>query len=153
MILYIAQRGKNGRIRFASLTASSRLHTLMIPLPPPGTVIYADPPYVNTTGFGMTGKFNPYEFWLWGRRMQEYGCLVFVSEQMAPPDWVPAASFRRGRKGFAGGLSDHLFVHESSPMGRDVVRPVAAVVTRGDERDQCAEAIKKLVLPRGLDSR
>ena len=44
---------------------------------PKGAIIYADPPYVNTTGYSL-GKFDSEEFW-------EY--MVLISEQTAPNDF------------------------------------------------------------------
>jgi DNA adenine methylase len=54
---------------------------------PQGAVIYADPPYNNTTGYSG-GKFDTAEFWLYMRLLAETGHMVFVSEQEAPPEWV-----------------------------------------------------------------
>lgn len=52
---------------------------------PPNSVIYADPPYNNTTGY--TGdKFDTTEFWIAMRLLADLGHTVFVSEQEAPPD-------------------------------------------------------------------
>lgn len=52
---------------------------------PPGAVIYADPPYTNTTGY--TGEpFDTAEFWRAMRLLADTGHTVFVSEQEAPPD-------------------------------------------------------------------
>lgn len=52
---------------------------------PPGSVIYADPPYNNTTGY--TGdKFDTAEFWRAMRLLADTGHTVFVSEQEAPAD-------------------------------------------------------------------
>ena len=52
---------------------------------PPNSVIYADPPYTNTTGY--TGdKFDTTEFWIAMRLLADLGHTVFVSEQEAPPD-------------------------------------------------------------------
>ena len=52
---------------------------------PNNSIVYADPPYNNTTGYGKD-KFNSDEFW-------EYMCVisknnkVFISEQTAPNDF------------------------------------------------------------------
>lgn len=51
---------------------------------PPGSVIYADPPYNNTTGYGGE-KFDTIEFWIAMQLLADTGHTVFVSEQEAPP--------------------------------------------------------------------
>lgn len=59
---------------------------------PPGAVVYADPPYDNTTGYNTTGynneKFNSTEFWQAMRLLADTGHTVYISEQTAPPDFV-----------------------------------------------------------------
>lgn len=51
---------------------------------PPGAVIYADPPYNNTTGYSGE-RFDSSEFWRAMRLLADTGHTVFVSEQEAPP--------------------------------------------------------------------
>lgn len=51
---------------------------------PPGSVIYADPPYNNTTGYGGE-KFDTIEFWIAMQLLADTGHTGFVSEQEAPP--------------------------------------------------------------------
>lgn len=53
---------------------------------PQGCVIYADPPYDNTTGYGRE-KFNSQEFWEYARETSKTH-LMFISEQTAPDDFV-----------------------------------------------------------------
>lgn len=53
---------------------------------PQGAVVYADPPYNNTTGYGE--KFNTEEFWMYMRLLAETGHTVFISELEAPEDFV-----------------------------------------------------------------
>lgn len=53
---------------------------------PKDCVIYADPPYNNTTGYGKE-KFNSEEFWKYARNTSKEH-LMFVSEQTAPDDFV-----------------------------------------------------------------
>lgn len=53
---------------------------------PENCIIYADPPYNNTTGYGKT-KFNSDEFWQYARKVSE-SHLMFISEQTAPDDFV-----------------------------------------------------------------
>ena len=54
---------------------------------PQGAVIYADPPYNNTTGYGG-GKFDTEEFWMYMRLLAETGHTVFISVLEAPKDFV-----------------------------------------------------------------
>ena len=52
---------------------------------PPKSVIYADPPYCNTTSYSGE-KFDTEEFWNEMRRLSNDGHTIFVSEQEAPDD-------------------------------------------------------------------
>ena len=54
---------------------------------PNGCVVYADPPYDNTTGYGKE-KFNSEEFWEYMRKISKEH-IVFISEQTAPDDFIP----------------------------------------------------------------
>ena len=53
---------------------------------PDGCVIYADPPYANTTMYSGE-KFNSDEFWDYARSVSKHH-LMFISEQSAPDDFV-----------------------------------------------------------------
>ena len=52
---------------------------------PNNSIIYADPPYDNTTGYGKD-KFNSNEFWEYMRVISKNN-KVFISEQTAPNDF------------------------------------------------------------------
>lgn len=52
---------------------------------PNGSVVYADPPYANTTGYS-TGAFNTDEFWNYMREISKNN-MVFISEENAPDDF------------------------------------------------------------------
>lgn len=52
---------------------------------PNNSIIYADPPYNNTTGYGKD-KFNSDEFWEYMRIISKNN-KVFISEQTAPSDF------------------------------------------------------------------
>ena len=52
---------------------------------PHGSVIYADPPYQSTTGYGNT-KFDSGAFWEY-MRFLSVNNQVFISEQSAPSDF------------------------------------------------------------------
>lgn len=53
---------------------------------PKDCIVYADPPYDNTTGYGKE-KFNSEEFWDYAREISKEH-LMFISEQKAPEDFV-----------------------------------------------------------------
>lgn len=52
---------------------------------PDGSVVYCDPPYIDTTKY-TTGNFNHKEFWEYMRELSQR-CTVFISEQTAPEDF------------------------------------------------------------------
>ena len=54
---------------------------------PDNSVVYADPPYYNTTKY-KTGDFNYEEFWEYMRYISKNN-TVFISEQIAPSDFIP----------------------------------------------------------------
>lgn len=56
---------------------------------PPGTVLYCDPPYAGTTGYGAVPKFDHTSFWSWANGHRRADVKVFVSEYVAPEDWRP----------------------------------------------------------------
>lgn len=53
---------------------------------PQGAIVYADPPYDNTTGYSL-GNFDSNEFWSYVRKLSETN-IVLVSEEKAPDDFV-----------------------------------------------------------------
>lgn len=53
---------------------------------PCGSIVYADPPYDGTTGYGSV-KFDKSEFWDYMRKISKYND-VYISEQNAPEDFV-----------------------------------------------------------------
>lgn len=58
----------------------------------PFSVVYADPPYKNTKGYGEDQKFDHEAFYEWVRSQE---CLVFVSEYEMPDDFVSIMSTER----------------------------------------------------------
>ena len=52
---------------------------------PEGAVVYADPPYVNTTGYSL-GQFDHEAFWDYMRKLSKTH-KVFISEQEVPDDF------------------------------------------------------------------
>lgn len=66
---------------------------------PPGSVVYADPPYAGTTGYTAAGSFDHAEFWQVAKAWAASGAAVLVSEHTAPAPWVEV---------WTGSLPDHL---------------------------------------------
>ena len=64
--------------------------------PPPGAVIYCDPPYerakVNFFPNTDSEDFNWVEFWAWAEALTRRGCFVYVSSYSAPPKWKSAVT-------------------------------------------------------------
>ena len=58
---------------------------------PPSSLIYCDPPYQDTVGYGF--NFNHEEFYLWCRSKVEEGHYIFVSEYDMPDDFEEIWSF------------------------------------------------------------
>lgn len=54
-------------------------------------LIYCDPPYDNTTGYGATGAFDTAAFWARCRWLDAQGHTVIVSEYQAPADFTCVA--------------------------------------------------------------
>lgn len=84
-----------------------------LPLPD-GCVVYCDPPYAGTNGYGLhKSAFDHDAFWDWARRCE---VPLFVSEYTAPKDFVPIAEFpHRSRLSATANnsVTERLFVHES----------------------------------------
>lgn len=53
---------------------------------PPNSIVYCDPPYSNSIGYGI--DFDSNGFWEWARNLAKNGHTVFVSEYTAPNDFV-----------------------------------------------------------------
>jgi len=56
-------------------------------------LIYCDPPYASTTGYGNVGEWSSSEFWDRARTLASYGHTVVVSEYTAPQDFGCVASW------------------------------------------------------------
>lgn len=52
---------------------------------PPSSIVYCDPPYMNTTDY--KDSINHDEFWVWCESLIDQGHTVFVSEYNAPDGW------------------------------------------------------------------
>lgn len=89
---------RNTLLKFAAATSSVRFHwrnydAIRVP---PRTLIYCDPPYAGTTGYGGVSAFDHSAFWSWCRRMsKDNGCTVLVSEYSAPSDFRLVWSMER----------------------------------------------------------
>ncbi len=82
--------------------------------PPPGTVVYCDPPYANTTGYS-TGEFDHWLFYKTLLTWSQSGCAVYVSEYTVPEDvpytvvWSDQKSMSLRNEGPTGTVTEHLF--------------------------------------------
>lgn len=56
-------------------------------VPARGCLIYCDPPYNDTTGYGAVGKFDTEAFWARVRWLENHGHTVVISEYAAPDDF------------------------------------------------------------------
>lgn len=56
--------------------------------PEPGSVVYCDPPYQGTTGYGAVGDFDWEAFWQWSRSLSSHGVTILISEYIAPPGFA-----------------------------------------------------------------
>lgn len=54
---------------------------------PDNSIIYLDPPYMNTKKYSSSKNFNYEEFWDWCVKMQLQGHEVFISEYNAPDNF------------------------------------------------------------------
>lgn len=84
---------------------------------PQNCVVYADPPYNGTTGYGKE-KFDSNEFWNYMREISK-DHIVFISEQTAPDDFVAIWSkpFTRTldvNKNNQFKVTEKLFVHQNN---------------------------------------
>jgi DNA adenine methylase len=76
----------------------------------PDCIIYCDPPYAGTTGYGAAGDWDAEEFWATAEAWAESGAVVLVSEYAAPAGWVPVWE-KPQRRQLQGG-ADRLFAVE-----------------------------------------
>ena len=83
---------------------------------PKNSLIYCDPPYMNTTGYKQTGTFVHDIFWQTVREWVKDN-IVFISEYTAPDDFVCISSSNK-LSCLSGGhrqttRTERLFVHNS----------------------------------------
>lgn len=60
----------------------------------PNSLIYCDPPYQDTTGYGGS-KFDHDKFFAWARNMHEQGHTILLTEYTAPPEYRPLYQWHR----------------------------------------------------------
>lgn len=82
---------------------------------PDNSVVYADPPYANTTRYSG-GSFDTNEFWDYMRKISEKN-IVFISEQNAPEDFIkvwekPCVRTLDKNKSNQFVVTEKLFVHK-----------------------------------------
>lgn len=65
---------------------------------PSGSLVYCDPPYAGTSGYG--GGFDSTEFWAWASALAEAGSSVFVSEYAAPSGVADVVWQKERKTGF-----------------------------------------------------
>lgn len=81
------------------------------------SVIYCDPPYKNTLKYKC--EFDHEEFWQTVREWVGKGAQVFVSEQVAPEDFIPVwgksvvRNLTTQAQGSNTKLNENLFIHKS----------------------------------------
>ena len=90
---------------------------------PNNCVVYADPPYNGTTGYGNE-KFDSDVFWDYMREISK-NHLVFISEQNAPDDFIPIWEKQLTRtldvnKNNQFKATEKLFVHKCNGGTRNV---------------------------------
>ena len=78
------------------------------------TLVYCDPPYAGTLGYGGTSKFDSVEFWNTARKWVEAGATVVVSESQAPIGWRVLAE--RERK-----AALRIAIHEENNLRREAL--------------------------------
>lgn len=85
----------------------SNLDYREVPIPE-NSVVYCDPPYEGTTGYG--NKFDHAAFWEWARSRE---FPVFVSERSAPEDFAAVLEYSKQARfnKTSGWRKEGLFVH------------------------------------------
>ena len=78
---------------------------------PKNALIYCDPPYLNTKGYGI--EFDHSHFYDWCRAQKE---LVLISEYQMPDDFIPI--WQKNKKvtlcsGSTKRAEEKLFIHKS----------------------------------------
>lgn len=113
-----AQTAKNGLLKqIINIQSAQFSFHSYDELSPHNALIYCDPPYKNTTGYGAVGTFRHDDFW---QRVREWSKdnIVLVSEYDAPEDFVCVLELRsrmglRNIKKDQEDRAEKVFAHES----------------------------------------
>ena len=84
---YYDEAKRNFEAQIPALRGVEFTYTDYNALLPKHAVIYCDPPYADTTGYGGTTGFDHDRFWQYVRHISRDN-IVFVSEHSAPDDFV-----------------------------------------------------------------
>ncbi len=98
---------------------------------PRGDIIYCDPPYRGTLGYGAVDPWDPDTFWGWALERSRHS-MVAVSEMQAPAGWIPLLTFdvqHRIATGGGGRRIEHLYVPEAQRDAWADVGPLFAART------------------------
>lgn len=84
---------------------------------PDNSIIYCDPPYFGTDKYRGFEQINHDEFWDWARNKVYEGHQVFVSEFVAPKDfveiWRMEVNTAIAEKALGKNITEKLFVHHT----------------------------------------
>lgn len=84
---------------------------------PPNSIIYCDPPYFGTDKYRGFEQINHEEFWEWARNKVYEGHHVFISEFVAPKDfvevWRMEINTTIAEKALGKNVTEKLFVHHT----------------------------------------
>jgi len=80
---------------------------------PDNSIIYCDPPYANSVGYGV--KFNHDPFWNWCRSIATSGHTIYISESVAPDDftsvWETTVAVRTNKNTTGDTRKEKLFTY------------------------------------------
>lgn len=84
---------------------------------PPKSIIYCDPPYIGTDKYRGFEGLDHEKFWEWCRQKTAEGHLVYISEFVAPDDfvaiWKMEINTQMSEKALGKNVTECLFVHKS----------------------------------------
>ena len=113
-----ALRGSKGRVE---LYCADYRHPYIDSCVTQDTVVYCDPPYLDTLSYKDTLAFDHDVFWQLMSTWSARGAAVLVSEYKAPEDWVAVAEFERhvstALDNSGARAVDKVFVHRTGTLG------------------------------------
>lgn len=85
-----AATARRGVLRKAAAMEGAEIHRRDYATwaPTEGWLVYCDPPYAGTTGYGWAGEFDSAAFYDTAERWAASGATVLVSEESAPAHWA-----------------------------------------------------------------